>query len=87
VGLYPSRQAAARADGCIQALAFACIAKACAAPLPIWKAAPALLLVRAGTAIPDAPANVALPLHRASQAQFSRACGLCSVLPGSTQRH
>lgn len=41
-----------------QALAFASIARACALPLPLWKAALALLLVRAGTAIPNAPANV-----------------------------
>lgn len=41
-----------------QALAFASIAEACRIPLPLWKAGVALLLVRAGTAIPNAPANV-----------------------------
>ncbi len=41
-----------------QALAFASIAKACAVPLPLWKASLALLVVRAGTAIPNAPANI-----------------------------
>jgi glycosyltransferase 2 family protein len=41
-----------------QALAFASIARACVIPLPLWKAALALLVVRAGTAIPNAPANV-----------------------------
>jgi hypothetical protein len=41
-----------------QALAFASIAKACSIPLPIWKTAVSLLIVRTGTAIPNAPANV-----------------------------